>query len=61
MLVIGPNVLQLDTRGTVELNWVLDVLAPLPHELDLHTGLLEDLAHGRVVWKFSSFYVATRW
>jgi hypothetical protein len=60
MLVARPDVFQLDTRGAVELNGVLDVLAPLPDELDLHAGLLENLAHGRVVWKFVSVYVTTR-
>jgi hypothetical protein len=31
---------------------VCDVLAPVPHKLDRDPRLLEDLAHGSVVWKF---------
>jgi hypothetical protein len=45
----------------MELDGILHVLAPLPHQLDLHTGLLKNLAHGRIVRKFTSFYMATRW
>ncbi len=60
VLVVGPDVLQLDTGGAVELNGVLDILPPLPDELDLHAGLLQDLAHGRLVGKLVSLYV-TAW
>jgi hypothetical protein len=44
-----PDVLPLHPCGAVELDGVVDIRTPLPHEFDLHAGFLEDLAHGRVV------------
>src|SRR5829696_10551310 len=61
VLVPRLDVLQLDACGAVELDGVLHVLAPLPHQLDLRAGLLEDLTHGCVVGKFTLFYMAARW
>jgi hypothetical protein len=51
VLVSGTDVLQLHPGEAVELDGVLDVLAPLPLQLDLDAGLLEDFTHGRVVGK----------
>jgi hypothetical protein len=61
VLVPRLDVLQLDACGAVELDGVLHVLAPLPHQLDLQAGLLEDLTHGCVIGKFTLFYMAARW
>jgi len=60
VLVSGTDVLQLHPGGAVELDGILDVLTPLPCQLDLEARLLEDLAHGRVIGKLVSFYVPTR-
>src|SRR4028118_407461 len=60
MLVSGPDVLKLHPRGAVKLKGVFDVRTPLSYQLDLHAGLLQHLAHGRVVWKFVSLDMATR-
>ena len=49
MLVPRPDVLQLHPGGTVQLDGVFDVLAPLPHQPYSYAGLLEDLAHGGLV------------
>jgi hypothetical protein len=55
MLVPRSDVLKLHPCGPAELNRILDVLAPLPHQFGLHAGLLEDLAHRSVVGEFVSF------
>jgi hypothetical protein len=60
VLVSGLDILELYTRGAVELDGVLDIFAPLPHEFDLHARLLQDLAYGRVVGKLVTFYVPAR-
>ena len=60
VLVAGPDVLELHPGGPVELDGILYILALLPHELDLDTRLLYNLAHRRLVRKFISFYMTTR-
>src|SRR5215213_384256 len=60
VLVAGPDVLELHPCGPVELDGVLYILALLPHELDLDTRLLHNLAHSRLVGKFIWLYMTTR-
>src|SRR5919107_58043 len=42
VLVPWTDILQLHPGGAVELDGVIDVFAPLPHQLDLDAGLHED-------------------
>lgn len=49
MLVIRSDVLELHSRGTVELYGIFDVLTLLAGELYPQAGFLEDLADGGVI------------
>ena len=49
MLVPRLDVLQLHPRGTVQLDGVGDILAPLAHQPYSYAGLLQDLTHGGLV------------
>ena len=60
VLVAGPDVLELHPGGPMELDGVLYILALLPHELDLDTRLLYNLAHRRLVGKLIAFDMTTR-
>ncbi len=43
----------------MQLHGVRDIIAPLADQLHIWPGLLEDLANGRIVRKFTFFYMAT--
>jgi hypothetical protein len=61
MLMSGGDVLELHPGGTVKLHGIFDVFALFADQLHVQAGLLEDLAHGRVIRKFTLFYMATWW